>query len=303
MMLGLMILGATGWHSAGWGSGSESGPPARHAKPVTAEEYRNIIQRFDGYDVILKPDQQEPEWWAGAPSVVRDARGVFWLACRMRDAVSPRGLRGYEIRILQSEDGVRFQTARRIPREAVPIPGFERPALVIDPRSGKFKLYACGPWQGGAWSIIKFDDVEDPARIDPASARVVMAPYDKSFPRDTPPEGYKDPFIFHAEGRYHAYLIGQLRGTERIYHFISEDGDQWQSAGRPYEPIMDLTGWHNFFVRPACVVPLGIGYLFLYEGSNVEWRDPVYNIGTGLGFTFDLHQIQDLTRDAPLLLS
>ncbi len=41
-------------------------------------------QNFDKYDVILDPDKNAPEWWAGAPSVIRDQKGVFWMACRMR---------------------------------------------------------------------------------------------------------------------------------------------------------------------------------------------------------------------------
>ena len=52
--------------------------------------------RFAEYTVVLEPDQDAPEWWAGAPSVCRDAEGVFWMACRMREGDSPRGLRGYE---------------------------------------------------------------------------------------------------------------------------------------------------------------------------------------------------------------
>lgn len=48
---------------------------------------------------------------------------------------------------------------------------------------------------------------------------------------------------------------------------------------------------------------MGVGYLFIYEGSNSKWYDPVYNIATGLGFTFDLTNILDLTPDSPLLVS
>ena len=68
-----------------------------------------------------------------APSVVRDSEGIFWLACRMRSPELERGLRGYEIRILRSEDGIHFQKVYSIKRDDVPIPGFERPALQIDP--------------------------------------------------------------------------------------------------------------------------------------------------------------------------
>ena len=92
-----------------------------------------VAAHFKNYDVIVSPDKDAPEWWAGAPSVVRDKEGVFWMACRMRTADAPRGLRGYEIRILRSDDGIKFTKVHSILREAVPIPGFERPALLLDP--------------------------------------------------------------------------------------------------------------------------------------------------------------------------
>jgi hypothetical protein len=261
-----------------------------------------VPEKFKNYAVVLEPDKNEPEWWAGAPSVVRDARGTFWMACRMRTADAPLGLRGCEIRILRSEDGIHFRKVHGILREQVPIPGFERPALLIDPKTGRFKLYGCGPWKGGAWSIIKFDDADEPARFVPASARPVIQAAAKSGPRDEVVAGYKDPFIIHADGAWHCFVIGTLR-SERLFHFQSNDGERWEPVGHRNQSIMDLSGWHNFFVRPASVVPLGAGYLFVYEGSNAGWHDPVYNIATGLGFTFDLHHVIDLTPDSPLLIS
>lgn len=264
---------------------------------------RGISNKFAEYEVILKPDKEEPEWWAGAPSVVRDPQGIFWLACRMRTADSPRGLRGYEIRLLRSQDGIHFKQAHRLRREEVPIPGFERPALLIDPVTRQFKLYACGPWKGGPWCIIKFDDAQDPTQFNPSSARPVISPMPKSYERDITVEEYKDPVVIYTEGRYHCYVIGIIRRTERIFHFQSEDGETWSPVGNPYESIMDLTGWHNFYVRPASILPLKVGYLFIYEGSHVSWYDPVYNITTGLAFTFDLHNMMDLTPNSPLILS
>ena len=103
--------------------------------PEAWDQLGGIQQRFSEYQVILEPDRNESEWWAGAPSVVRDDNGDFWLACRMRTADAPRGLRGYEIRILKSIDGVQFRKVHTIPREKVPIPGFERPSLIIDPET------------------------------------------------------------------------------------------------------------------------------------------------------------------------
>ena len=94
-----------------------------------------------------------------------------------------------------------------------------------------------------------------------------------------------------------------MRRTERLFHFRSKDGEKWEPVGSPYVPIMDLVGWHNFYVRPASVLPVGVGYLFIYEGSNNDWYDPVYNIATGLAFTFDLHTVIDLTPRSPLVIS
>ena len=115
-------------------------------------------------------------------------------------------------------------------------------------------------------------------------------------------EGYKDPFIFWAEGAWHCFVIGVMR-TEQIFHFRSADGERWEPVGDPVVPVMQLSGWHNYFIRPASVLPLGVGYLFVYEGSHSTWHDPVYNIATGLGYTFDLHHVVDLTPDSPLLVS
>jgi hypothetical protein len=117
------------------------------------------------------------------------------------------------------------------------------------------------------------------------------------------PDGYKDPVMVHAAGKFHGYVIGTIRSTERVYHFCSDDGEHWEPVGDRSRSIMDLTAWHDFAVRPASVLPIGAGYLFIYDGSSTTWPDPVYNIGTGMGFTFDLHHVRDLTPDAPLLVS
>ena len=272
--------------------------------PDPGDRYGSIPERFETYEVVLEPDTDAAEWWAGAPSVAVGPDGVFWMAARMRTAEAPRGLRGYEIRILRSDDGVRFETVHRIRREDVPIPGFERPALLVDPETGRFKLYACGPFiDGETWAIIKFDDADDPTQFDPTTARAVIAPLPRRYPRDIRVTGYKDPFILYAEGVYHAWVIGYIRGLERTFHFTSPDGETWAPVGDPGASVLPLAGWHDFFVRPSSVVPVGVGYLFFYEGSSVAWYDPVYNVATGVGFTFDLHHVIDLTPDAPLAVS
>ncbi len=260
-----------------------------------------LRQRFDSYQVVLEPDQDTPEWWAGAPSVCRDAEGVFWMACRMREGNSPRGRRGYEIRILRGDDGVHFSAVHSLRREDVPIPGFERPALVYNQREGTFSLYGCGPFADGPWCILRFDDAASPTEFAPSTCRPVIMP--DPVPEDTVVSrvvGYKDPFIFDESGLRHCFAIG-FDKVERAYHFVSADGETWERVGDG--PCFDVGGWHSFFTRPAAVLPVGAGYLLVYEGSHPTWHDPVYNIATGLAWTPDLQEFVDLTPDEPLLTS
>ncbi|HOX36647.1 MAG TPA: hypothetical protein PL033_01555 [Candidatus Brocadiia bacterium] len=257
-----------------------------------------ILKANNSYSVILEPDQNTPEWWAGAPSVCRGADGTFYLACRMREGNSPRGVRGYEIRILKSADGVHFKHVKSIKREDAGVAGFERPAIVHDPLTGRFKLYGCAGFPRG-WCILKFDDADDPAEFKPATARkVIEVDYpDDGFARIT---GYKDPFVIRTGGRWHMFVIGYDR-IERIFHFISDDGEKWVRS--PERSIMENSGWHDFYCRPACVLPMAVGYLFVYEGSSQSWVDPVYNIATGLAYSPDLENFFDLTPTEPLLKS
>jgi hypothetical protein len=287
------MLSAPGGSAAVW-----TGPApeiARLPDPVGAA--------FENFRTILRPDKNEAEWWAGAPSVVRDGAGTFWLAARLRSPEHPVGLRGYEIRLLKSADGLHFTPIRSIHRADLPIPGFERPALVLDPRTRRFKLFVCGPWRNGPWCILKFDDVDRLEDIDPRTARPVIQAPERAYPRDVSVREYKDPVILHALGQWHCFLTGYIRQNERIFHFTSPDGEVWSPVGEVNQPVMELTHWHNFFVRPASVLPLGVGFLFVYEGSSSQWYDPVYNVLTGLGFTFDLERIHDLSPKAPLFKS
>jgi hypothetical protein len=54
--------------------------------------------------------------------------------------------------------------------------------------------------------------------------------------------------------------------------------------------------------RPAFFRSAQVNF-FIYERSDTRWKDPIYNISTGLGFTFDLHHVIDVTPQAPLVRS
>lgn len=276
--------------------------PPRHetgrCEPLRLDQLRS---RFQEYTVVLQPDEDRPEWWAGAPSVCRDASGTFWMACRMREGLSPRGRRGYEIRILRSDDGLRFVPVHALRREDVPIAGFERPALLYDQGSGMFGLYGCGPSEDGEWAILRWDDAPSPELFVPSTARrVISAKAPDDCERTNAVRGYKDPFIIRLDGEWHCFAIGVDR-AERAYHFRSVDGANWRQVGDG--PAFDLAGWHSFCTRPACLLPIGVGWLLVYEGSHPTWHDPVYNIATGIAWTADLSTFVDLTPSEPLLTS
>lgn len=272
--------------------------PADYGKREVRALFEDLVAAMARYEVVLEPDENVSEWWAGAPSVTLAEDGTFYLAARMRENKSPKGKRGYEIRILKSADGRRFEVVNRLRREDAGVAGFERPAIVRDPATGKYRLYGCAGFERG-WAILRFDDASDPSEFEARTARRVLW---SDYPDDggVHVTGYKDPFAIWDRGRWHMFVIGSDR-VERAYHFTSDDGERWQAADEG--PIMENTGWHSFYTRPASVVPLAVGYLFVYEGSNAGWHDPVYNIATGLAYSPDLERFIDLTPDAPLLKS
>ncbi len=257
-----------------------------------------IRRRLERFDVVLEPDKNVPEWWAGAPSAVVGDNGHVFLAARMREGDSPRGLRGYEVRMLESHDGRFFNCIAQIHRGDANVRGFERPALVRDPRTGAFRLYLCAPIDG-LWKILLLDDADHPSKFKPATARVILAG-ETDLDARVHVNGYKDPFVLWDDGRWHMFVIGNDK-VERIHHFVSHDGSAWE-RGMP-APVLPNTGWHNFYTRPACIMPLDVGYILVYEGSRFDWFDPVYNIATGLAYSPDLFQWTDLTPDEPLLKS
>ncbi|MBN2152935.1 MAG: hypothetical protein JW839_15900 [Candidatus Lokiarchaeota archaeon] len=264
------------------------------------------LKALEKYEVVLRPDKDEAGWWAGAPSVMMTRDGTFYLAARMRDTLSPRGRRGYEIRLLESEDGITFTKIAGISRDDTSLPGFERPALLQDPRSGKFKLYGCSEMADG-WGIWKLDDADHPAKFDPKTLKPVLAARRPELEAKGAQEHhgtfgtqYKDPFIVVIDGIFHMFVIGFDR-LERAYHFTSDDGERWSPAQA--SPILENTGWHNCFTRPACLYPLRLGYMLVYEGSSIAWYDNGYNIATGFAYSLDLTTFTDLTPQKPALVS
>ncbi len=274
-------------------------------------EINDLRLNLANFKSIVKPDKIEPGWWAGAPSVCKFNEDSVLLAVRMREAVSSRGRRGYEIRIFDSKDGQNFKAIHHIKREDAKVPVFERPSLVKS-TDNKLWLFGCSEMDG-YWGIWHLDPVNSPKELDPATLKPIRLPLPSVFESTSEEKKkeethhsaftiqFKDPFIFiDNKGKWHMFVIA-FDKIERIFHYSSDNGKKWQIL-EPC-PVMENTGWHNFFTRPSCVLPLAVGYLFIYEGSNIFWHDPVYNIATGLAYSPDLISFSDLTPKTPLIIS
>lgn len=246
---------------------------------------------FKSYSVVAVPPGNTLHCWAGAPSAVYDPDSdKFYIIYRVRNPEK----RGFEARIAESSDGVDFKTIKVFTNTEFNCPSIERSAIIKDPKTGKFKLYPSV--DHAPWRILKLDDVDDPRDFDSATAKPVLEGIESG------PTHVKDPFVMvDANGLYRMYYIGFRSSHEELFMATSKDGESWQPSDK--NPLLTNYGWHTFFTRPACVVPLPAGYAFYYEGSNLDWFDRVYNVQTGLGLTDDLETIADLTPDAPALVS
>jgi len=284
-----------------------------------------LVPDVSKYDVVVPPPElvekapQEvlaepspvgrPGWGvAGAPFALYDANSdEFWLTYR-----TAGGTRGHELHISKSKDGEKFTDVKCFGPNFV----CERSALLRDPKTGKFKLYITrlhsfgagarrpelarppiGPSPGETWWVIdKLDDVEDPKDFDQQTIRTVLQPSASGMDWYT----VKDPYIVVVGNRFYMYYIGRGK-YEQCFLATSLDGERWEK--HPSNPVLSQGGWHDFYTRPACLVPAGNLYLFYYEGFGKEWLAPVYNIATGLAVTFDLERIIDITPNAPILIS
>lgn len=258
------------------------------------------------FNVVSSPPRAGEGSWSGAPSAVYDySTETFWLVYRVRDPVE----RGIEIHIARSSDGSRFKDVQVIRKEdfegrAISV---ERSSILIDPMTGRFKLYVSmeadfaggsrprGRGARGRWVIGKLDDARDPEDFDASTFRIVLAPS----LRGEDYAGVKDPYVAVLGRSFLMYYIGG-GGREQVFLAFSNDGEKWERSPRS---VFGVGGWHDFATRPCSLLPVRSGFLLYYGGSSSGWYAPVYNIAVGAAFTADFWRIADLTPTRPLLTS
>ncbi len=202
----------------------------------------------------------------------------------------------------------------RLTKDALGTTSIERTALLPDPaRAG-----------GWIWLVSYVDPADGRWRVDalraaslealPLGERAAVLTAD-----DVDGEGVKDPVPVRASGRVWLLLScaghptgaadqGRLHGTHDVYNTglapcftgiaSSADGADWTWHG---PCLLPGSGWDRYQARIGAVVPVGPGWIGLYDGSaSVEEN---YEERLGLAWSPDLLRWRSLTPEAPAVLS
>ena len=250
------------------------------------------VPNLKDYQVIASPEGEDEGFWAGGCSSLRDKEGKIWLAYRLRNPEK----RGHKVCIAVSTDGFRFQVLKNLSKDDFDgIISLERPSLLQDPFTGKYRLYLSAEKEG-KWYIYKLEDTHSPENFDPSTAKIVFSPSIEN--KDS--RKVKDPYIFNFLNTWFMFYSGSgPEPQEEVYLAISQDGTRWIRMGR----VLSRSYWHDYHTRMSCLMPVKKGFLCLYEGSSTGWYEPHFNLNIGIGFTLNLKNILDLTITEPLLFS
>ena len=244
------------------------------------------------YQVIVDSESEGEGSWTGGCSCLKDKDGMIYLAYRVRNLKK----RGYKLCIVSSEDGIHFDMIKSMFKQDFGVvDSLERPCLLQDPKTGKYKLYLCLD-KRGEWLIYKLEEADSPSSFDPATARKVFSPS----PENEDSRKVKDPYIINFAGLWHMFYSGS--GEERgedSFLAISQDGENWTREGK----ILPRGKWHNYHTRTSCLIPTRSGFFLFYEGSNSCWYKPHFNLNIGLAFTSNLRDFLDLTLEKPCFSS
>lgn len=271
--------------------------------------------RADQGDLVLAPEQAEPGYWAGSPSVKYEPDGDrFLLTYRFR---RPRNHaqndRGWRCAIAQSTDGVHFEDLWAVEKAELSSPSMER--FCLSRTSSGYRLYLTyvDP-ADNRWRIDKLE-ASDPAQFDVSGRSPVLTA------AGTGTEGVKDPYVFQDGATTYLYASfarsqafsrdeqQRAHASADIYNVgvttcptglaVSRDGEEfiWQGA------VLDVgEGWDCYQARITAVMNGNADqYLAFYDGSASVAEN--YEERCGLAVSSDLRHWQSITTHAPVLVS
>jgi hypothetical protein len=243
-------------------------------------------------ELVVPPADPGPGSWAGAPSVLPDDEGVWWLAYRMRRPVGQG--RGYANVVARSADGVRFEPVARVTSDAFGAESLERPALVRTPE-GRWRLYVSCATPGTKHWRVELLEAATVEELTGAEPRTVLP--------GSAAAAVKDPVVRFADGVWHLWAsvhpLDDPEATDRMTtdHAVSRDGISWTWRGTV---LAGTPGsWDARSVRISTVFLDGAGGWALYDGrasAEENWEER-----TGLARAADGRFTAD--PDGPLLAS
>jgi len=260
--------------------------------------------------VVLAPERNEPGYWAGSPSVLREDTGKTWLTYRQR---RPRGAdaeRGWRCAVAVSDDGLSFRDVWSVHKDELPTPSMER--FCLRPAAGHgYRLYLSyvDP-ADGRWRI---DSIAagHPADFDISRRAPVLTA------ASTRTEGVKDPFVmqvgpvtymFVSFAAPTADLDSRAHSTGDIYNVgvtthptglaVSNDGQDFAWHG---EVLPVGHGWDRYQARLTSALPVPGGYFGFYDGSVSHEEN--YEERCGIAVSSDLHTWRSGSDDRPWVQS
>lgn len=284
-------------------------------KSASSSKYFANLPLFDPVEgvTVKEPYGTESGYWVGAPCVFYDeALSKFFLYYRIR---KPKPTRGGEVRIAQSNDGMKFKDILIIKKEELNSESIEGSSFLrcLD---GLYRMYISyvDP-QTRKWRIDMME-ASHPKNFDVTKREKVFVPEDLNI------EGIKDPYVFVVGRKYYMIvsyaeplknsneeLQRKLHGSGDVYTTgltthptglaTSLNGKNWKWEGK----ILDVSenSWDKYQARITSVIYVPPVFIGFYDGSLSEKEN--YEERCGLCMSYDLRSFESITPEGPILES
>ncbi|MGQ9632506.1 MAG: hypothetical protein ACUVXI_19645 [bacterium] len=245
---------------------------------------------------VLEPPGASPGFWVGGGSIIfDDDLGKFYLYYRLRNprkSGDPKE-RGFECRIAESGDGVRFNDIWSVTKDAFNSVSIERAALVKTP-GGKYRLYISFEDLGiGRWKIDMME-ANSPDEFDPSKRIPIFAPIDNVVAH------VKDPYVMIVGGLYYMFICyhpirWQSSNTGLA---LSGDGVNFVWQGDVFE---HGKGWDIGIGRINSIIYIPPVFYAFYDGG--ETMRSSCEEHSSIAISFDLRSFYRVSESGPLLTS
>jgi predicted GH43/DUF377 family glycosyl hydrolase len=238
---------------------------------------------------VLEPETPGRGHWVGAPSVLDEGDRIL-LAYRLR---RPRPDRGYECRVAESTDGVRFTDLWSVRKQALRSASMERFCL-RRADDGRYLLYTSYEHPEDCRWRIDVAEAGTVPELDVARAITVLTP------AATGTAAVKDPVVVRAGDEWLMFVSTFLTdaGPAPTSLAVSSDGIHFDWRGTVFD-VGD--GWDRYQARLSAVVEVDDGFAGLYDGAASAAEDTEERLG--LAVSRDLRTWERVSVAGPWLVS